>query len=600
MSTESTRTLKSKAEKLPAKPGIYFFKDAGKDVIYIGKARSLRDRVKSYFLPTSDPKIENILSETSDIDFILTDSEREAAFLENNFIRQSQPKFNIKLKDDKSFPYLKITLQERFPGVYLTRRVENDGAKYFGPYSPAHQARKTIQLLAKHFGVRTCTETVPGKRRRPCLEHDLDMCAAPCTRFITEKEYGENVENARYFLEGKVDKLSKILEDRMKKASERQDFEQAAHWRDFLFTLDQIKEKPKLISVQDENEDIFGYARSGGAATLYVFIKRRGRVVESESLFTHIPPDASDEMILGEEVQKFYKIRLDFPETVLLPFSPKDKNGLIRQLTHMKQGKLSIHTPLKGRKRKLVELAGKNASNLLEKKFSEPQPLKELMTHFRLDRYPEWIEGYDISNTGGSESVGSLVVFRHGQPLKDEYRKYKIQTLQGPDDVASLKEVIHRRYTKVLEGKKTAADLMLIDGGKGQLNAAFRALEELGIKDIPIVSLAKKQEMIFSAIHKDGLLLERTSPALLLLQRIRDEAHRFAITFHRQRREKKSFQSLLDGVTGIGQKRKQLLQSKFRNIKEIKTSGQKELEQLIGKKAAAELQRALKETSPKP
>jgi len=585
--------LKSKAEKLPAKPGIYFFKDAGSQVIYIGKARSLRDRVRSYFLPSSDPKIENIIAETADIDFILTDSEREAAFLENNFIRQSQPKFNIKLKDDKSFPYLKLTIQDRFPGIYLTRRVENDGARYFGPFTPAHQARKTIQLLAKYFGIRTCTETVPGNRKRPCLEHDLDMCTAPCTRFISECEYRENVENARYFLEGKVDRLSKILENKMKTSSERQDFEQAAHWRDFLFTLDQIKEKPKLITVQDLSEDIFGYARSGGEAAIHVFIKRKGRVVESESLNTTIPADTTNGKALSGEIERFYKIRLDFPETILLPFTPEDKSSLIEQLTQLKRGKINVQIPQKGRKRKLVELAEKNAALFLEKRSAGFKPIEELMTHLQLDGYPERIEGYDISNTGGAESVGSLVVFKNGQPLKDEYRKYKIQTLQGPDDVASLKEVIRRRYRKVLEGKREAADLILVDGGKGQRNAAFGALVELGIKDIPVVSLAKKQEMIFSANHKDGLLLERTSSALMLLQQIRDEAHRFALSFHRRKREKKSFQSRLDGIPGIGQKRKHLLQSKFRTIEEIEAAGLQELEELIGKNAAAELRRAL-------
>jgi len=253
--------LKSESKNLPKKPGIYFFKDKGGEVIYIGKARSLKDRVKSYFLPTSDAKIKKILSETEEIDFILTDSAKEAAFLENNFIRQHQPKFNLRLKDDKSFPYLKLTLQEKFPAIYLTRRVEEDGAKYFGPFSPAHQARNTIHLSAKYFGVRTCQEPVPGKRKRPCLDYDLKLCSAPCVEYISESDYRESIKNAFLFLEGKTEKLLKILKKKMQEAAARQEFEQAGHWRDIIRTIEEIKAKPKLISVGMENKDIFGYSR---------------------------------------------------------------------------------------------------------------------------------------------------------------------------------------------------------------------------------------------------------------------------------------------------------------------------------------------------
>ncbi|MCJ7581681.1 MAG: excinuclease ABC subunit UvrC [Candidatus Aminicenantes bacterium] len=594
MSAElSFKGLKDKAQALPKKPGIYFFKDKNCTIIYIGKARSLRDRVKSYFLPTSDPKVENILSETTDFDFILTDSEREAVFLENNFIRQSQPKFNINLKDDKSFPFLKLTVQLKFPGIELTRLIKKDNAKYVGPFSPTHQARKTIHLLAKYFGIRTCKEAIPGRRKRPCLEFDIGLCSAPCVGFISESEYKENVNNALLFLEGAVGKLSSILEDKMKDASERQDFEQAAHWRDFLFSLDQLKEKPKLISLQEMNEDIFGFAKKNSQVSLYVFMMRKGKVIESDYLLAMPEQNTPDEKILTDLVIKFYKIRLDFPDIILLPFPPRGQKKLLDEMMRLKQGKMTIQLPQRGKKKRLIELANKNAANILRKKTTGINPLIELQTQLKLDNLPRRIEGYDISNTGGEESVGSLVVFENGEPLKNDYRKFKIRSVQGADDVLSLKEVLQRRYSKVRDGGELLPDLILVDGGKGQLSAAVQVLKELDFEDIPVVSLAKKEEVIFSRLHKNGLKLDKTSPALQLLQRVRDEAHRFAITYHRKKREKRSFSSLLDDIPGVGKKRKALLQNTYKSIEDIKNTPQDELARLIGKKAAAALKKSL-------
>ncbi len=535
------KALKTKAQALPKKPGIYFFKDKNDTIIYIGKARSLRDRVKSYFLPTSDPKVENIMSETTDFDFILTDSEREAVFLENNFIRQSQPKFNINLKDDKSFPFLKLNVQLKFPGIELTRLVKKDRAKYVGPFSPAHQARKTIHLLAKYFGIRTCKEAIPGTRKRPCLEFDIGLCSAPCVGFISESAYKENVSSALLFLEGGVGKLSNILENKMKSAAKKQAFEQAAHWRDFLFAINQLREKPKLISLREMNEDIFGFAKKNSQVSLYVFMMRKGKVIESDNLLEVPGQNISDEKLLFDLVIKFYKIRLDFPDIILLPFSPQGQKKLLEQLMRLKQGNMTIQLPQKGKKKRLIELANKNATNMLLQETTKINPLIELQNQLKLDTLPRRIEGYDISNTGGEESVGSLVVFESGEPLKSDYRKFKIKSVQGPNDVLSIKEVLRRRYIKVLSGEEPLPDLILVDGGKGQLSAAVQVLKELDIKDIPIVSLAKKEEVIFSPLHKGGLKLARTSPGLQLLQRVRDEAHRFAITYHRKRREKKSF-----------------------------------------------------------
>jgi len=581
-----TRNLKSKIGKLPKKPGIYFFKNNKGEVIYIGKARSLKDRVKSYFLPTSDAKIKNILSETEDVDFILTDSAKEAAFLENNFVRQHQPKFNLRLKDDKSFPCLKVTLQEKFPAIYLTRRVEEDGAKYFGPFSPARQARTTIHLIAKYFGVRTCQEAVPGKRKRACLEYDLKLCSAPCVGYISESDYRESVKNALLFLEGKTEKLLKIIKGKMHEAAARQEFEQAACWRDLIHTIEEIKERPKLISVGMENKDIFGFSRENGNVALYVFFMRKGKVIESEDIFFQEKEEISEKEILSHYLNKFYKNRKTIPEKILLPFAPAKRDEILKILSNLKGEKIEIIIPLKGKNKKLVDLASSNAEILLRKKYEGFSPLIEAKKIFNLEAIPERIEGFDISNIGGEESVGSLVVFENGRPQKNDYRKYKIKTVTGPNDVASLQEVIRRRYTRLLQEKKAFPDLILVDGGKGQLNAARGVLEDLGLGNLPLVSLAKKEEIIFTPSRKKGIRLEKTSPVLKLFQNIRNEAHRFALSFHQLRREKRSFESRLDRIPGLGNKRKAALLAKYKDIKEIKKAAPEELAKIIGKKVS--------------
>ena len=581
--------LKSESKNLPKKPGIYFFKDKGGEVIYIGKARSLKDRVKSYFLPTSDLKIKKILYETEEIDFILTDSAKEAAFLENNFIRQHQPKFNLRLKDDKSFPYLKLTLQEKFPAIYLTRRVEEDGAKYFGPFSPAHQARNTIHLSAKYFGVRTCREPVPGKRKRPCLDYDLKLCSAPCVEYISESDYRESIKNAFLFLEGKTEKLLKILKKKMQEAAVRQEFEQAAHWRDIIRTIEEIKAKPKLISVGMENKDIFGYSRENKTVALYVFFMRKGKVIESEDIFFQEKEDIADKELLSNYLKNFYKHRRSMPDKILLPFALEEKDSILKKVSNLRAKKIEIIVPRKGKNKKLVDFANSNAEILLRKKHEGLTPLLEIQKIFNLKSIPERIEGFDISNIGGEESVGSLVVFENGRPQKNDYRKYKIKTVAGPNDIASLQEVIRRRYKRILEEKKDFPDLILVDGGKGQLNAARGALEELGVSNLPLVSLAKKEEIIFSPDRKKGISLERTSPALKLFQNIRDEAHRFAISFHRLRREKRSFESRLDNIAGLGKKRKAALLDKYKDLKEIKKAAPEDLAKIIGAKTTQTL-----------
>ncbi len=589
-----TSRLRKKAQALPQKAGIYFFKTRTGEVIYIGKARSLRDRVKSYFQQTSDGKIKNILSETWDVDFILTGSTKEAAFLENNFIRTYQPRYNLRLKDDKSFPFLKMTLQEKFPALTLTRRVEEDGARYYGPYSPAQQARQTSHLIAKYFGVRTCKEAVPGKRKRPCLEYDLKLCSAPCVKYISESDYRESVENALLFLDGKTEKLLRISKQKMRESADNQEFEQAAHWRDLIHTIKDIKETPKLISVQMEDIDIFGFAREKENIAVYVFLMRRGKVIESKELYFKEKEEVSNTKIFSSCLRDFYEKRENIPDKILLPFAPESKEKLSKMLINKKHKKVEIFTPIRGKNKKLVSLASANAEILMRKKSDEFFPLEEMKEIFELKTLPVRIEGYDISNTGGDESVGSLVVFENGLPQKNDYRKYRIKSVNGPNDVASIQEVIRRRYTRLLQEKKPFPDLILVDGGKGQLNAASTALKELGFSHLPVVSLAKKEEIIFTPSLKNGIRLEKTSPVLKLFQSIRDESHRFALSFHRLRRKKKSFESRLDGIEGIGPKRRTALLTKYKSVDEIKKASVEELARITGKKAAQGLVDKLK------
>jgi excinuclease ABC subunit C len=594
LSVKRKDRLRKKIERFPKKPGIYFFKDKDQNVIYIGKARSLKDRVKSYLSPSPDSKVTNIQTETEDIDYILTDSEKEASFLENNFIQHYQPRFNLRLKDDKSFPYLKVSLQERFPGIYLTRKVESDGSKYFGPFSPANQARKTIHLVSKYFGIRTCQEKIPGTRKRPCLEYDLKLCSAPCTEYINEKDYQENTAHALLFLEGNVDRLEKISKKKMDEAAKNQEFEQAARWRDLIHTLSHIKEKPKLISVRLENMDIVGFYQKNEYSAFYVFLMRKGKVKEYEKLLYLEKKETPKENVLLKHLKEFYQDREDWPDKILLPFPPSSQKKWEQEINQRAKKNIQLLVPQKGKNRKLVDLAGRNAEIVLRKKVEEQSPLKEAERVLGLKTYPHHIEGFDISNIGGQESVGSLVVFEEGIPRKQDYRKYKIKTVKGPDDVASIREVLRRRYSRLIQDEQILPDLVLVDGGKGQLNAAKKTLDDLGLSNIPVVSLAKKEEVIFTPSQKQGIKLERTSPVLKLLQHIRDESHRFALSYHRLRRKKKSFESELDGIPGLGRKRKSRLLAAYKSLQEIKKTPAEDLAKIIGSKPTHELLKVLK------
>lgn len=582
--------LKARAGELPAKPGIYFFKSASGEVVYIGKARSLRDRVRSYFLPNPDVKVRHILRETADIDYILTGSEKEAAFLENNYVQQHQPRFNLRLRDDKSFPYLKVTVGEAWPGISFSRKVEPDGARYFGPYSPASRARSSIHLVNKHFRVRGCEEAVFRGRKRPCLEYELGLCSAPCVGLITEPDYRESVDNACLFLEGRLPELARTLKARMERAAAEERFEEAARWRDLLRTIEDYRDRPGAISTALEDQDVVGLAREGGRAAAYVFFMRRGKIRDSASLLLDAPADRPDADVLADLLAGFYQAR-EAPPRLLVPAAPARLPGLQALFGW---AKVRILVPRGGKNLKLVDMAARNAEAFLRRQAGGPAPLEELRAALGLPARPRVIEGFDISNTGGRESVGSLVVFRDGRPDKDAYRRFLIRTVEGSNDVASLEEVLTRRYRKLLDEKAPLPDLIVVDGGKPQLGAAEKALAGLGLTGLPLVSIAKKEEVLFTPARRDGLRLDRASPALRLVQAVRDETHRFAIALHRGRREKKSFESVLDGIPGLGPKRKSVLLARYGGLEAIRGAPRAELDALVGAAVAARVLERLK------
>ncbi len=584
--------LKARAAELPEAPGIYFFKDAQGRVLYVGKARSLRDRVRTYFLPNPDFKVRTMLAESASIDYILAVNEREAAFLENNYVQQLQPPFNARLKDDKSFPYLKLTVKEAFPRIASSRRVEKDGAKYFGPFSPAGRARQSIRIVNKAFRVRGCDEPIPGKRTRPCLDYELGLCSGPCAGLISAADYRADVENARLFLEGRTAELIKALRRRMETAAAGEQFEEAARLRDLIRTVEDIRDRPRAISVRLEDQDAAGYARREEEAAVYVFHMRRGKIRSGREIYVPAAGGRTDDDVLSDALAELYRTE-EVPPKLLLPF-PVSAAGALGTRLAPPAGTTEILVPKSGRGRKLVELADRNAASVFDKRDRERSPSAELARVLGLEAAPQRIETFDISNTGGEESVGSMVVFRGGRPDKDEYRKFKVKTVEGPNDVASLREVIKRRYGKAMEHGGALPDLVLVDGGKGQLSAAMEALREVGLEGrLPVISLAKREEIIFTPSAPDGIRLDATSPARKLVQAMRDEAHRFAIRFHRERRSKRSLGSELDGIPGVGPKKKAALLTRFGGIAAIREADPDELAKLVGAEAARNVLRAL-------
>jgi excinuclease ABC subunit C len=585
--------LKEQIGRLPEQPGVYLYFNAEGDTIYVGKARALRDRVRNYLgAYGSDPKTDALLDEVVRLEVIVTDSVVEALALENNLIKQRTPKYNILLRDDKNYPFLQLTTNEDFPRVLVARGVQRDGSFYAGPFMPAHFARKTMSLTHRLFGMRSCNEVITGKRGRPCLEYDIKRCIAPCVDTIcSADEYGRAVETTRLFLEGKNDELVKTLRSRMLAAAEHERYEEAAQLRDALRTVQTLHDRQqKMATAELGHRDVFGLKLGPAGVAIQVFQVRSGRVVERVELGTdEAIVGTSEAEVLEAAIQQFYELR-GAPAEIYVPAEPADRDELETWLSDRVNRKVRIVVPQRGEKRGFVDLANRNAALAYQTRFNQAQTaqydaLETLQHVLALPALPRRIDCFDISTIQGSETVASMVVCEDGRMRRSEYRKFRIRGL-GQDDFASMHEVVLRRYRKLLEQGGPFPDLVLIDGGKGQLSAAYAALEELGLANLVAVGIAKKEELIYTREHDDPIALPAHDSALLLIQRIRDEAHRFAVTFHRRARAMRDLHSELDDVPGVGARRRKTLLTKFGSLAGVRRATREELAAAVGAKTA--------------
>jgi excinuclease ABC subunit C len=608
------RDLKSRIDRLPEQPGVYLFSNPAGETIYVGKARSLRDRVRSYLgARGTSPKTDALLDEAAGLDLVLTDSVVEALALENNLIKQRTPKYNILLRDDKNYPYLKLTAAESCPRVLVARRVERDGSVYAGPFMPASLARRVMLLSHRLFGIRSCNETIDGRRGRPCLEYDIKRCLAPCVESICSSErYAAAVGDARLFLEGRTDELVEGLGRRMVEAAESERFEEAAHLRDAARTVQTLRDRQqKMASVELGDRDVFGLKTGPAGAVVQVFQVRRGRVVERVSLVAEMPQTPPEGIGAGEVLQatlpQFYADR-EVPPEIHLPQELTDAESIDAWLTALAGRRVRVMVPKRGDKRGLLDLAARNAEQAYRARFNQGDAahydgLEMLRVVLGLQALPRRIECFDISTIQGRETVASMVVCEDGRMKRSEYRKFRVRPTAEPsvasrrsstppaeprflDDFAAMSQVVLRRYRRALEGGGPFPDLILIDGGKGQLSAAYAALEELGLSSLVAVGLAKKEELVFTRDRDEPLALPRSSPALLLLEQVRDEAHRFAVTFHRQARRMRDLRSELDAVPGVGPRRRRALLTAFGSLAGLRRASREDLTAIVGPKVA--------------
>jgi excinuclease ABC subunit C len=588
--------LKEQIQRLPEQPGVYLFSNAGGETIYVGKARALRDRVRSYLgAYGSGPKTDAMLDEIAGLDVIVTDSVVEALALENNLIKQRFPKFNILLRDDKNYPYLQLTTTEAFPRVLVARSVERDGNVYAGPFLPAKFARRTMALTHKVFGIRSCNEVITGQRARPCLEYDIKRCLAPCVAAIcTEERYAVAVADTRLFLEGRNDELADQLESRMTEAAESERFEEAAHLRDAMRTVQALGERQqKMASTELGDRDVFGVKLGAKGAVVQVFLVRGGRVVERvEFVWEADDSGATEADVVEAAVQHVYAEQVP-PSEVHVPLVLAERELLEAWLAERAGRKVKLVVPQRGDKKGMMELAFRNAALAYRTRFdanatANYDALEALQAALRLPRLPRRIDCFDISTIQGTDTVASMVVCEEGRMRPGEYRKFKIQSSQFKvnDDFMSMEQVVRRRYARVLEEGGPFPDLIVIDGGKGQLNAAYAALETVGLSNLVAVGLAKKEELVFTRDNAEPIALDSHGTALRLLQRIRDEAHRFAITFHRQSRKKRNLTSELDGIPGIGPRRRRQLLTTFGSLSGVRRATREELTPVVGARTA--------------
>jgi len=590
--------LREKLEGLPLRPGVYLFRNAEGAIVYVGKARVLRDRVRSYFQASRTPDLykTRMVEEIADLDLVVTDSEMEALALENNLIKRHKPLYNVRLRDDKNHPYLKLTLAEEYPRLYVVRRPGEDGNAYGGPYIPASLGRKTAGLVRKLFGIRSCKEVLNGRRPRPCLQYQIKRCLAPCVAEICSLDrYRQSCEDARLFLEGRTEEVVRRLRAEMEGAAAGDRFEEAASLRDQVHALARLEVPQKITTTELEERDLFAACVEGDRAAVQVFSVRDGKVVSREGYL--LDRLTEPETVLATAVQQYYADGRYVPREVLVPEEIPDRELLAAWLSARRGSQVRIRVPQRGEKFRLLDLVVRNARLAFDLEWKHPRRqsqeiLRALRDLLDLEIEPHRIECFDISNIQGSDIVASMVVFEDGLPKKSDYRKFRIRGVTGgPDDFASMREVVGRRYKRRLEEGKELPDLVLVDGGKGQLGAAVDALEELGLGEQPVASLAKREELIFLRGREEPIALPRSSPVLQLVQRVRDEAHRFAIGFHRQTRSKRTLRSELDDIAGVGPATRRKLLSRFGSVRGVRSASEAELASAVGKAAAARVRR---------
>lgn len=566
--------IQEQLKLLPTNPGVYLMKNEQAKIIYVGKAINLKNRVKSYFQSSKNhsPKVKSMVEKISDFEYIITANEIEALILECNLIKKYRPKYNISLRDDKTYPYIKVTLNEDYPTVSITRKILKDGAKYFGPYTSAGAVHEVLNLLKKLFQIRSCRQM---NTKRPCLEFHIKRCLAPCTGRVAKSEYREMIKSLCLFLEGRNEVVLKELTSRMQIAAENFQFELAAKLRDQVLAIEKISAKQNII-IGSSDQDIIGLARKADEACIQIFFIRSGKMIGRDHFLLNGTEDETDSALLNAFLEQYYNKATFIPKEILLPVEIENEEILSAWLSQKKNGKVSFGLPQRGVKKEMVLMANDNAVVVLEEQMIKNSAgleqtvgaMKDLGRYLRMEKELKRIECFDISHIQGSETVASMVVFSNGAPDKQEYRRYKLKSVEGkPDDFKSMQEVVGRRYR---QSDGIMPDLIIIDGGKGQLNSALEIIRALGHYQIPVVGLAKQFEYVFLEGQSEPVILPPNSKALYLIQRIRDEAHRFAITYHRKLRHKRNLVSVLDHIEGIGPTRRKALWDAFGSIAEIK------------------------------
>ena len=589
--------IKDIIEKIPRLPGIYIMKDRRSEILYIGKAKVLRNRVRSYFQDSRNlhPRTRIFLDKVDDIKFLTTKTEAEALILESNFIKKHQPKYNVLLKDDKHYPYLRLTTQEKFPRLEVVRRIKKDKATYFGPYTMVKEVRETIRLIYKIFPLRQSKDKLDGSPlRRPCLNHQMGRCLAPCAGLVSSQDYSEIVQDVSLFLKGKNTTLLKDLKTKMEAASVETRYEDAAVLRDKISAVQTVIDKQKIISTSLEDQDVVAYCSEKDQAMVQVLIIRSGKMLGEKIFKLKSRKEMEEDETLSSFLKQYYADESILPAEVLLPHPIEDADLIASWLSEKKGMCVRIEVPVIGKKRELIRMAEENASFAMRMESDKGEvgtrSLEELQTALNLKHFPEVIEGFDLSNISGSHAVGSMVVFEHALAAKSKYRRYKISTVKGIDDYAMLREVMTRRYSRLLKENAPLPNLILIDGGKGHLNAGHDVLQALNLMDrLDLVCIAKGKfrnnlvtDEVYLPQQKKPILFHENSPSRFLMQRIRDEAHRFAISYHRKLRGKKTLESPLELIPGIGKKRRLMLLKKFGSLENIQKASLEELVILPG------------------